>query len=93
MDSKTAVVLLNVGAAGFAFAAAGLWFISTWVTRKHVPKVNEDGWTDGAVIEVDSKGRHIDPFASARAQGIWNRWAAFSAGVAALCQGLAVALS
>ena len=93
MDSKQVVALLNVGVAGFAFTAAGLWFASAWVTRKHVPKVDASGWTEGAVIEVDSKGRHIDPFASASAQGIWNRWAALAAGAAALCQGLATALA
>jgi hypothetical protein len=93
MNIKTAVVVLNSASAAFAFAAAVLWFSSTWVTRKHVPKVNANGWTEGAVIEVDSKGRHIDPFASARAQGSWNRWAAFTAGFAALLQGLATALN
>lgn len=93
MDIKTAVVVLNGGSAAFAFVAAALWFSSTWVTRKHVPKIDANGWTEAAVIERDSKGRHIDPFASAKAQGTWNRWAALAAGVAALLQGLATALN
>ncbi|WP_310639105.1 hypothetical protein [Burkholderia gladioli] len=93
MDSKHVVILLNVGATVFSFAAAGLWLASTWITRKHVPKVDANGWTEAAVIETDSRGRHIDPFASARAQGVWNRWAAGAAGVAALCQGLVALLS
>jgi len=79
--------VFNGIAAGAAMVSAGLWFgaakirISVW---GDVPnRVASD-----AQIVVDD----IDFFATVAEQARWNRWAALAAGVAALCQALALIL-
>lgn len=92
MDAKIVAGWLNLGAAGAALVAAGLWGYSTWVSKPYVEHT-VDGWTSGGVVEDDGRGRLTDPFASAKAQALWNRWAALAAAVAAGLQGIALLIA
>jgi hypothetical protein len=82
MISSKAV--LNGIAAGAALTSAVLWFgaakirISVWG--------DAPDRTPGAQIAVDD----IDFFATVAEQAKWNRWAALVAGIAAMCQALAL---
>ena len=77
--------LLSSIAAAAAFVSAVLWFGAA--------KMRFSGWGD--VPNTDTSDAQtvvddVDFFATMSEQAKWNRWAALVAGLAALCQALAL---
>lgn len=91
--------LVNYASAGFAFCAAGLWF---WASRAEAESDYTGAIQPGAKhinfhggygpILVKSSGKRVDLNATAALQGRLNSYAAAAAGVAAILQGIALAL-
>jgi hypothetical protein len=78
---------LNLAASLFWFLSAMLWFAATCVWRRPEGKDSE-GW-EASVITDGAK----DVLGTAERQVKWNRYAAIAATLAALLQGLALAVN
>ena len=81
-------LITNALSAAAAFLAAILWFRST---RDEIPVDPED--QEMTLISEKRGGRKIDILKTAERQTWWNKWAALAAGVAALFQAVALAVS
>jgi hypothetical protein len=79
--------VFNGIAAGAALTSAVLWFGAAKVRISVWGDVPKRAASDAQIIVDD-----VDFFATVAEQAKWNRWAAFVAGFAALCQAVALIL-
>jgi hypothetical protein len=74
----------------FALAAAVLWFISAHTKVKAGKRPNNPDGFQTANIYVGSGKNEYELVETLVWQSIWSRWAAIAAGLAALCQAVAM---
>ncbi len=75
--------VLTLASAGFALAAAFLWWRGSTVAIPYKPVTDADGWTSAAIISKGN-GKEIDVLASSAAASRLNAWGAGCAVVSAI---------
>ncbi|HQT82433.1 MAG: hypothetical protein B7Z60_09505 [Ferrovum sp. 37-45-19] len=78
---------ISIGSAVTAFVSATLWVIADRARVSYDPKPNEDGFYPSGISDGDD-----DFIETLKKQGEWNRWAAYSAAIAAALQGISMLL-
>jgi hypothetical protein len=78
---------ISIGSAVTAFVSATLWVIAARARVPYDLKPNEDGFYPSVISDGDD-----DFIETVKKQGEWNRWAAYSAAIAAALQGISMLL-